>query len=67
MFLTNLYLLVEAGSFVVCVLLYKTLKSSNLKYFLPFLLLTIVIELVGNWLMGKGIRNYLMFNLFTSI
>ena len=59
-------MLVEASSLVICLLLYKTLKSSNLKYFLPFLVLTIIVELLGHWLMGKGIRNYLMFNLFTS-
>jgi hypothetical protein len=66
MFLTNLYMLVEASSFFVCIFLYRTLKSSNLKYFLPFLLLTVVVELLGHWSMSKGLRNYMMFNLFTS-
>lgn len=64
--LTNLYLLVQASSFLVCILLQRTLRKSSLKYFLPFLLLTLVVELVGYWSIQHGIRNYLMFNIFTS-
>lgn len=64
--LTNLYLLVIASSFLVCLYLYKSLKNTDLKYFLPFLLLTIIVELTGLWLNQQGIKNYLLFNLFTT-
>ncbi len=64
--LTNFYLLVQASSFLVCLYLYKTLKNTELKYFLPFLLLTLAVELVGYWFSSRGIKNYLMFNVFTT-
>ncbi|MEN9599687.1 MAG: hypothetical protein RL596_2006 [Bacteroidota bacterium] len=67
MFLTKLYLLTETSSFLVCLILYRALRSSNLKYFLPFLLLTLIVELIGFWYIQKGLRNYMMYNVFTSI
>lgn len=65
--LTKFYLLVQASSFLVCILLYKTLKKSELRYFLPFLLLTLIVELVGYWFTLNDIRNYTMFNIFTTL
>ena len=67
MFLTKLYLLVQASSFLICVLLYRALKSSSLRYFLPFLLLTLFVEMLGYWSIKIGVRNYMMFNVFTTI
>ena len=67
MFLTKLYLLVQASSFLICVLLYRALKSSSLRYFLPFLLLTLFVEMLGYWSIKNGVRNYMMFNVFTTI
>ncbi|MEO0064863.1 MAG: hypothetical protein RI983_189 [Bacteroidota bacterium] len=64
--LTNVYLLVQASSFLVCILLYKTLKKTHFKYFLPFLFITLTVELTGYWLITKGIRNYALFNVFTT-
>ena len=66
MFLFNIYLLVQASSFLVCILLYKTLKNTHFKYFLPFLFITLSVELIGYWLITKGIRNYTLFNVFTT-
>ncbi len=64
--LTNLFLLAQILSFIVCILLYKTLKSTELRFFLPFLFLTIFVELLGSWYVSHGIRNYLMYNVFTA-
>lgn len=64
--LTNLYLLVQASSFLVCLYLFKSLKNTELKYFLPFLFLTLTVELTGLWMIQHGIKNYLLFNIFTT-
>ncbi len=64
--LSSIYLLVQASSFLVCLFLFKTLKNTDLKYFLPFLLLTLVIELTGLWMTAHGIKNYLLYNVFTT-
>jgi len=64
--LTYLYLLVQASSFLVCLYLYKTLENTDLKYFLPFLFLTLAVELIGLWMTMNDIRNYLLFNIFTT-
>lgn len=64
--LTNVYLLVQASSFLVCILLYNTLRKTHFKYFLPFLFITLTVELTGYWLITKGIRNYTLFNVFTT-
>lgn len=64
--MSYLFLVAQIISFVVCLSLFRTLKSTNLRFFLPFLLLTIVVELVGSWSIRNGIRNYMMYNLFTG-
>ena len=64
--LTYFYMLVQASSFLVCLFLFNSLKNSELKYFLPFLFLTLSVESIGFWLVTRGVRNYLMFNLFTA-
>lgn len=38
-----------------------------LKYFIPFLLLTVVVELLGIWFSYKSIKNYWLYNIFTTI
>ncbi len=60
------YLLVQTSSFLVCLYLYKSLKNTELRYFLPFLFLTLVVELTGLWMTQHGIKNYLLFNVFTT-
>lgn len=67
MLLYNIYLLVQASSFLVCIYLFKYLKDTLLKYFLPFLLITLTVELVGFWLTKIGIKNYLLYNVFTTL
>ncbi len=65
--LTYIYLLVQASSFLVCIYLFKYLKDTLLKYFLPFLLITLTVELVGFWLTKIGIKNYMLYNVFTTL
>jgi hypothetical protein len=52
---------------LVCLILYKSVKKTALKYFLPFLVLTIIVELSGLWMNQHGIKNYLLFNVFTTV
>lgn len=67
MLLYNIYLLVQASSFLVCILLYRSLKNTPFKYFLPFLFITLTVELIGYYLITKGLRNYTLFNFFTTL
>jgi hypothetical protein len=62
-----IYLLVITSSMLVCLILYKSVKKTALKYFLPFLVLTIIVELSGLWMNQHGIKNYLLFNVFTTV
>jgi hypothetical protein len=64
--LTNIFLLAQIISFTVCLILFKTLRRTDLRLFLPFLLLTISVEIIGSWSIRHGIRNYLMYNVFTA-
>lgn len=64
--MTKLYLLVQASSFFISVLYYKTLKKTELRYFIPFLFITLIVEILGYWLTTKNIRNYLLYNIFTT-
>lgn len=36
-------------------------------YFIPFLFLTVSVELIGWWYLSKGVRNYAMYNIFTTL
>ena len=61
-----IYLLVQTSSFLVCLYSYNSLKNTELRYFLPFLFLTLIVELTGLWMTQHGIKNYLLFNVFTT-
>ncbi len=65
--LTNIYLLVQASSFLVCILLYRSLRNTPLKFFLPFLFITLTVELIGYWLTTRDTKNYALFNIFTTL
>jgi hypothetical protein len=62
-----IYLLVISSCILVCLMLYKSVKKIGLNYFLPFLILTIIVELSGLWMIQNGINNYLLFNIFTTV
>ena len=36
-------------------------------YFVPFLFVTVSVELFGWWYLSQGVRNYVMYNVFTTI
>lgn len=61
-----IYLLVVASSFFISLIRFNAIKTTPLKYFPPFLLLTIAIEIIGYWQTIHGIKNYTMFNIFTT-
>ncbi len=42
-------------------------RDKIIKYFIPFLLLTVIVELVGTWFSYKDIKNYWLYNIFTTI
>jgi hypothetical protein len=46
---------------------YISKRNNLLKYFIPFLVLTVIIEFIGGWYLYKGIRNYWIFNVFTTV
>lgn len=48
--------------------LFTFIKKRNkiILYFIPFLLLTVIIELIGGWYFSRGIRNYALYNIFTT-
>ena len=47
---------------------YKDQKRDKiLLYFIPFLSTTVVVEFIGGWYLSKGVRNYWMYNVFTTI
>jgi uncharacterized membrane protein len=49
-------------------LFYFFKKRNNLQlYFIPFLFCTVLIECIGAWYLSKVIRNYAMYNVFTTI
>jgi hypothetical protein len=64
--LVYLYLLVQASSFFVCLALYPSLKKTGLKYFLPFLFLTMLVEWFGYFFLINDVKKFILFNIFTT-
>ena len=56
-------------SFFLTTFFYLQNRKGNklLLYFIPFLFLTIIIECIGGWYLSKGVRNYWMYNVFTTL
>jgi len=42
-------------------------RNKMLLYFIPFLFLTVIVEFIGGLYLSKGLRNYWMYNVFTTI
>ncbi|TAG13944.1 MAG: hypothetical protein EAZ41_01690, partial [Sphingobacteriia bacterium] len=61
-----IYLLVQASSFFVCLGCYNSVKKTQLKYFLPFLFITGIVEATAYWIPLKGISKFNIFNTFTT-
>ena len=54
-------------SFLLAIFIYRKERNKLLMYFIPFLFITVIVEFIGLWLIIKGIRNYLIYNIFTTI
>ncbi len=59
----------EMLSLLVSILCYKSIKQTKMVYFIPFLLLTIIVEFIGYLSVTYGIknRNYWLYNIFNLI
>lgn len=60
---------VEVFSLILAVLFYNDLKATKMVYFIPFLLLTVIVEFIGylSYLYNIGNRNYWLYNIFNII
>ena len=54
-------------SLLIVIFFYIKKRNKLLMYFVPFLFVTVSVELFGWWYLSKGVRNYVMYNLFTTI
>ncbi len=57
----------QIASLLVSLFTFINKRNKLILYFIPFLLLTVLIELIGGWYFSRGIRNYAMYNIFTTI
>lgn len=62
-----IYLFFQVASLIFSVFLYFKKRDKILLYFIPFLLLTVSIELFGYWSTTKDLKNYWVYNVFTTI
>ncbi len=62
----GLHLYFQISSLLLVLVFYKQKRDKLLLYFIPFLFITVFVELIGTWYLSKGIRNYWMFNVFTT-
>ena len=58
-------------SFLVAIYYFIKTRGSSKRnkiplYFIPFLFITIIVEIIGGWYLSKGVRNYWMYNVFTT-
>lgn len=61
------YLFFQLFSLFFAIVFYIKKRDKILIYFIPFLLLTVLIELFGIWSTSKGVKNYWIYNVFTTI
>ena len=54
-------------SFLTSLVLFYRKRNKLILIFIPFLFLTVSVELTGNWYFSKGIKNYQIYNIFTTI
>lgn len=53
-------------SLLFAIIFYTSGRNKLLLYFIPFLFVTVVVEFIGGLYLAKGIRNYWMYNVFTT-
>ena len=54
-------------SLFTAIFFYLRTRDKMTLYFIPFLFLTVIIEFIGGWYLSKGVRNYAMYNVFTTV
>jgi len=57
----------EIISFLASIFFYIRKRNKIILYFIPFLFMTVTIESIGNWYLSKDVRNYAMYNVFTTV
>ena len=57
----------EIISLLASILYYILKRDKMILYFIPFLLTTVIIEFIGGWYLSKVLRNYAMYNVFTTV
>lgn len=62
-----IYLFFQIASLAFAVILYFKKRDKILLYFIPFLILTVGIELFGYWSTTRNFKNYWVYNVFTTI
>ena len=67
MFQATLHIYIQAISLLIAIFLYRRIKSTSLVYFIPFLSITVLVEIIGYWCIVKGIKNYWIYNIFTTL
>ena len=63
----GIYFYFQVLSFIATTILFIKKRNKLLLYFIPFLFLTIAVECTGAWFVSKSIRNYWLYNVFTTI
>lgn len=63
----GIYFYFQVLSFIATTILFIKKRNKLLLYFIPFLFLTIAVECTGAWFVSKSIRNYWIYNVFTTI
>jgi ABC-type multidrug transport system fused ATPase/permease subunit len=63
----GVYFYFEIFSLIASIYFYIQKRNKLLLYFIPFLFITVTVELAGQLLYANGYRNYWIYNLFTTI
>ena len=63
----SISLVFQILSFIISVFFYLQKRNKLILYFIPFLFSTVTIELIGRWYLSKVVRNYAMYNVFTTL
>lgn len=64
--LNYLHILIQLFCLFIAILSFRRIKKTVYIYFIPFLIITVCVELIGYWYTLQGTRNYWMYNAFTT-
>lgn len=67
MFQATLHIYIQFASLLIAIFLYNRIKTTTLVFFIPFLFTTVLVEIIGYWCIVRGIKNYWIYNLFTTL